>query len=81
MYRGLVYVDPHVHTFIIGKCRIQGIKHSFLDSGLVMEGRVSLGHNQSIRSTKSGKWCYNKLYSTEGYFWSLFGDACVQVCR
>jgi len=65
MYMGWVYADPCVHAFIIGKSSVLGIKHCFLDVGPSLEGRVALGHNQSIRSTKSGKWCYNNM---DNYF-------------
>ena len=67
---GWVYMNPRIHAFNSGKCRVQGIKHCFLDFGPGLEGRVALGHECSITNHNSEIWSYNKklkdLSSTKG---------------
>ena len=52
-------MNPRIHAFNSGKCRVQGIKHCFLDFGPGLEGRVSLGHECSITNHNSEIWSYN----------------------
>ena len=53
-------MNPRIHAFNSGQCRVQGIKHCFLDFGPGLEGGVSLGHECSITNHNSEIWSYNR---------------------
>ena len=53
-------MNPRIHAFNSRQCRLQGIKHCFLDFGPGLEGGVALGHECSITNHNSEIWSDNK---------------------